>query len=352
MCSLRPPGPHAVLEVKVKCAVQCELNKDVCGIQPGASIEVRMTGKSTRANSRLSADNGTRGAPGGGAGRTRSGVRTLSEGHGSSPSPTSTTRERATGGPGAQRAEQAKGVKSSPGESESIIAQVVAALTRSDVIEELSRTLVPIILASLQESNKRYLEEFRADICAEQAARTKMEADFAVQTEVMNKKIRSLEDSVAAMEGMLAEKNDEHEQSQKRNSLRFFGVWESEKEVTKDAVVKTAALMGVTLSHADIEDCRRVGMKQDGARPKPRPIVCRFSSYAAKTEVYRSKKNLGKKKISVREDLTYQRVVLVRHAVEKFGTKNVWTSDGAVLVAHGGKIHRVTMMKHINSILP
>lgn len=314
-----------------------------------------MAGKLTRANNRLSADSGISGAPGGGGRKTRAGGRTLSEGHSISPSPTSPALAKATKERAAEQLAAAEEAKSRPGESESenIIALVVAALTRSDVIAELSRTLVPIILASLHETNEKHLEKFRADIRAEQAARTKMEADFAVQTAAMNQKIQSLEDSVATMEGMLAEKNDEQEQSQKRNSLRFFGVWEStEEEVTKDAVVKTAALMGVTLSHADIEDCRRVGVKQVGARPKPRPIICRFASYAVKTEVYRSKKNLGKKKISVREDLTYQRVVLVRHAVEKFGTKNVRTSDGAILVAYGGKFHRVTTMKHINSILP
>ena len=53
--------------------------------------------------------------------------------------------------------------------------------------------------------------------------------------------------------------------------------------------------------------------------------------YNIREKVFKSKKNLKAKNISITESLTGYRLSVINEAREKFGFKNVWTYDGRIL---------------------
>ena len=53
--------------------------------------------------------------------------------------------------------------------------------------------------------------------------------------------------------------------------------------------------------------------------------------YNIREKVFKSKKNLKAKNISITESLTGYRLSVINEAREKFGFKNVWTYDGWIL---------------------
>ena len=63
----------------------------------------------------------------------------------------------------------------------------------------------------------------------------------------------------------------------------------------------------------------------------PRPVIVKFARYNIREKVFKSKKNLKAKNISITESLTEYRLSVINEAREKFGFKNVWTYDGRIL---------------------
>ena len=90
--------------------------------------------------------------------------------------------------------------------------------------------------------------------------------------------------------------------------------------------------VGVGLKIEDIERTHRIGPSKNFStrRTKPRAIIVRFASMRKRIEVYKNKKNLKGKKIVVTESLTTVRLDLLSKAKDKFGFKNVWTSEGRI----------------------
>lgn len=126
---------------------------------------------------------------------------------------------------------------------------------------------------------------------------------------------------------------DELEQYGRRNNLRIFGVKETDREVTDDIVVDVASKMDVKLNASCIDRSHRVG--RIGSGGQPRPIIVKFTSYAYRSLMFRSKKKLKGTNITVREDLTKPRLKLIKDAVSAYSEKNVWSSDGVVMVNVG-----------------
>lgn len=176
---------------------------------------------------------------------------------------------------------------------------------------------------------------------------------------------QNMQKAVSTIEAQLCEQKDEMEQVQRTNNLMFFGIPEKKGESLVTLITNLAKDIDVTLKMGDILHCRRTGRQdtnksgkpEDTGKPgepekpgKPRPIVCKFASYAVRSAVYHSKKKLKGGPFTIREDLSPGRLVLLNHAVQRFGLKKVWTSDGAVLVSHGGKTLRLTTMEQLSGI--
>lgn len=149
-----------------------------------------------------------------------------------------------------------------------------------------------------------------------------------VQSETLkqNSKIVSLE-----------RKYDQLEQYTRRNSLRIYGIPESTEEDTSKLVLqlfREKMKLDIILSH--IDRSHRIGVK-DNKKTKSRAIIVKFVSYQSKNLIFKNKKVLKGTGIVIKEDLTIVRHQLLDLAVKKFGFRNVWTSDGNIVVFYNNK---------------
>lgn len=151
----------------------------------------------------------------------------------------------------------------------------------------------------------------------------------------VNSEVAALRSELSGLRESVNERTDELEQYQRRNNLRIFGIKETVKEDTDALVVGLCReKLGVQLSEDVICRSHRVGRKmgptEDG-REVHRPIIVRFISYRDRRLIYGNKKKLKGTGVTIREDLTTQRVKVWREAVQRHGLKNTWTQDGKVL---------------------
>ena len=63
----------------------------------------------------------------------------------------------------------------------------------------------------------------------------------------------------------------------------------------------------------------------------PRPIIVKFTRYNVCNRIYKTKKKLKGKAVSITESLTKGRVVELKKAREMYGFNNVWSRDGKIL---------------------
>ena len=161
-------------------------------------------------------------------------------------------------------------------------------------------------------------------------------------------KIKELEDRINSLEEKnedLITKNhdfcikiDDLEQYSRRNCLLLHGVKEDDEENTDEIVLRTVAEeIGIEINEQDIDRTHRLGKpnRKDG---KPRPIIVKFTRYAVRNKVYTYKRNLKGKRLLITESLTAYRMKLLIEAQEKFGVKNVWTSDGRILYKNNNRV--------------
>ena len=68
--------------------------------------------------------------------------------------------------------------------------------------------------------------------------------------------------------------------------------------------------------------------KQTGSRPRP---IIKFTRYNVCNVIFRKKKILKGKAVSITENLTKKRITEMKVARETYGFKNVWSQDGKIL---------------------
>jgi hypothetical protein len=206
-----------------------------------------------------------------------------------------------------------------------IVREVVAEFLRQpDVLGQLVEALVQKATVKLQEAvdtNAKAVEDLHIKISARED------------------EVRLLRESVEA-------RTDELEQYQRRNNVRIFGVLEANDEDTDNIVLSIASKIGVNVTRGDIDRSHRVGTKSG----RPRPIIVKFVSYQKRATFFGAKRHLRGSGTTVREDLTAQRLHVLRAAVEKYGLHNVWSQDGVVIVLIDGQRLRITSMQSLRGI--
>lgn len=144
--------------------------------------------------------------------------------------------------------------------------------------------------------------------------------------------IRSLRKDVDDMAGIIDNLSlglDRQEQYSRRNCLLFHNIPETNNESTDELIIKTVADdLNETITNDDIDRSHRLGKPQDG---KTRPVIVKFARYYTRNKVFKKKKNLKGKRVSITESLTKRRMAELKEAREKFSFENVWTSDGKIL---------------------
>ena len=152
----------------------------------------------------------------------------------------------------------------------------------------------------------------------------------------LKEEIKNMDNEINA----LNEKIAEMEQYQRRDNLRIFGIPESRNEDTDQLALKVFNdRLGVQLDLSDVSRSHRVGPNVPG---KPRPIIVKFTNYRPRSKVFRAKRKLKGTGITVKEDLCYQRLQLLRAATEKHGYKNVFSQDGKIVVVKDSIKHFIT----------
>ena len=87
--------------------------------------------------------------------------------------------------------------------------------------------------------------------------------------------------------------------------------------------------MGKEIIIHDIDRTHRLG-KRKLDNNAPRPIIVKFTRYNVRNKIFKSKKKLKGKTVSITESLTKRRVVELKKAREMHGFKNVWSQDGQI----------------------
>ena len=122
---------------------------------------------------------------------------------------------------------------------------------------------------------------------------------------------------------------DRQEQYSRRNCLLLHNIPETSNENTDDLVIKTVneeLLEAITIN--EIDRSHRLGKSQAG---KIRPVIVKFARYHTRNKIFRKKKLLKGKQVSITESLTKRRMAELKEAREKHGFHDVWTSDGKIL---------------------
>ena len=80
---------------------------------------------------------------------------------------------------------------------------------------------------------------------------------------------------------------------------------------------------------ADLDRTQRIGKTTDSSS-KPPPVIVKFARYNIREKVFKRKKKLNAKIISITESLTRYQMSVLNKAGEKYGFKNVQTYDGRI----------------------
>lgn len=152
----------------------------------------------------------------------------------------------------------------------------------------------------------------------------------------LSDRIRELEKQVAVQNSDI----DALKQKSKNSSLCFFGVDESQREDTRKVILDViTSKIGIDMCKEEIISCYRIGKTRDDGRT--RPVLVYFSVTQRRDTVYKAKSKLKSTKIIIRENLTKGRMLIVKGALEAFGSKQVWTMHGVVCVRTGDSVHRI-----------
>lgn len=144
-------------------------------------------------------------------------------------------------------------------------------------------------------------------------------------------------------------KLDDLEQYSRRNNLRFFGIPESNNEDTAQLITQLLSTkLNISIKIEDIERTYRVGQIKQG---NIRAILVKFVSYNIKAEVYKKKNNLKGTRITIREDITAERMKILNLVLGKYERKNVWTQDGRIKWFINGKTHTAITMDQYDAHL-
>ena len=156
----------------------------------------------------------------------------------------------------------------------------------------------------------------------------------------------------------LHDRVDDHEQRNRNYCLLVHGVEECDetfKEDTDDiALAVFRDELGIDIGLEDIERSHRLGpfdkKKRNlrSAKKSSRPIIVRFKSIRKRHEVFKNKRSLKGKPISISENLTKHRYAIYKAALEKFGRNKVWTYEGRVTTKVGEKYIVINSMDDLN----
>ncbi|CAG9820726.1 unnamed protein product [Phaedon cochleariae] len=176
--------------------------------------------------------------------------------------------------------------------------------------------------------------------------------------EIMSKQQQKIEECETKIKSLQSENEnlqtqlDKHDQFQRRNCLRIFGIQESEGENTEDLMhnlINKTMKLKINVA-ANTEYCYRVGRPNikssqtligERNQTKPRAILIRFSNYKERQKVMENVRLLKGSGVVIREDLNRARLELLKAATNKYSYRNVWTRNGDIFANVEGRKRKI-----------
>lgn len=137
------------------------------------------------------------------------------------------------------------------------------------------------------------------------------------------------------------QKVDLLEQRTKNNNIRIMGLKEQNNENTYDVVKNLIEQQfKVRMEDGDITAAYRVNQNTAG---RPKHVVITFKDNKIKNKIFRLKKMLKGSKIVMKEDLTTERLKVMKDASDKYGFKNVWSSNGIIYAKTDNGVEKISL---------
>ena len=152
----------------------------------------------------------------------------------------------------------------------------------------------------------------------------------------LQKNVNDMSATIESLKGCL----DRQEQYSGRNCLLIHGLPESKNENTDELVMDTVKeKMGEEIEKNEINRSQRLGASKNNG--KSRPMIINFVRYNTRCRIFKNKKKVKGKSISVTQKLTGKRMEALKKGREDRGFENVWSSEGNILykdISEGNKI--------------
>ena len=134
--------------------------------------------------------------------------------------------------------------------------------------------------------------------------------------------ISVLHDDLKKMEAQV----DQQAQYSRRNCLLYHGIKEENGEDTGSIIINTVKEeMDIEILPNDLDRSHCIGNPK--LNKKERPIIVKFVKYNLRHIIFKKKKLLKGKGVSITESFTKDRMAKLNEAREIYGFKNLWTSD-------------------------
>ena len=218
-------------------------------------------------------------------------------------------------------------------------------------IQPFLADIVDDVLSTFGESSdKNLLESFRqslhgrlselvdktVDICVNSVAE-----HFSRELDTDRQNQRSLNLCIRGLEENITTQLNPHER-------------EIELEAAVVDVLNTVIKPLVPIDTSKIVRVRRIGkfdVPNGSSKPKPRPVIVTFMKHSTKMDIFRNKRNCKGTSIMVTEDLTPRRRGILRAAIDRLTSKNVWTANGVIKFTYKGKTYSVTSMEAFEKLV-
>ena len=170
--------------------------------------------------------------------------------------------------------------------------------------------------------------------------------------------ITSLQDENSRLNDLVNKldvRTDDLEQRSRNTCLLLHGVVEAEGENTDDIILKVInedlGLMNITID--DIQRSHRLGPKREATRNTrssrvfPRPIIFKFVNFRKRTMVFKEKKKLKNKDVSLSENLTKKRYLLLKESIVRLGKGNAWSQEGRIVGKVDNKLFTINSVNDL-----
>ncbi|KAI4455672.1 l1 transposable element-related [Holotrichia oblita] len=168
---------------------------------------------------------------------------------------------------------------------------------------------------------------------------------------ICNNELKSCKNNIDSLDKRMLrieEALDEQEQYSRRNNIRIYGVPEITHENTCEVFVNLCReKLKINITNSDIDCCHRLAGKEGTNKP----IIVRFVRRDVKNKVFNDKRKLKGTRIVITEDLTRVRISRVKILAKYLNSKNVFTSNGIILVKYNGKIIKLKSMVDYKNLL-